>query len=159
MRLIIFTNRDLASNLFLNHIMPHVAPYVVHIFLSDKVGKATSSATPEALQTLKFFEQTLPNTVVFPSLDAQNRVFTEGGKLLSFNELSRYYDVPIESLNDVRSAESLERIAGLQPDLVLSVRYGKIFGSEITEGSMKLYAFPIELSVEDIYFDLEFEAV
>ena len=33
------------------------------------------------------------------------------------------------------------------------------FGSEITEGSMKLYAFPIELSVEDIYFDMEFETV
>ena len=130
MRLIIFTNRDLASNLFLNHIMPHVAPYVVHIFLSDKVGKATTSATPEALQTLKFFEQTLPNAVVFPSLDAQNRVFTEGGKLLSFNELSQHYDVPIESLNDVRSVESLGKIAALQPDLVLSVRYGRIFGSD-----------------------------
>ncbi len=32
------------------------------------------------------------------------------------------------------------------------------FGSEITEGSMKLYAFPIDLSVDDIYFDVEFEA-
>ena len=31
------------------------------------------------------------------------------------------------------------------------------FGSEITEGSMKLYAFPIDLSVDDIYFDVEFE--
>ena len=33
------------------------------------------------------------------------------------------------------------------------------FGSEITEGSMTLYAFPIELSVEDIYFEVEFETV
>ena len=32
------------------------------------------------------------------------------------------------------------------------------FGSEITEGSMRLYAFPIDLSVDDIYFDVEFEA-
>ena len=31
------------------------------------------------------------------------------------------------------------------------------FGSEITEGSMRLYAFPIDLSVDDIYFDVEFE--
>ena len=30
-------------------------------------------------------------------------------------------------------------------------------GSEITEGSMTLYSFPIELSVDDIYFDVEFE--
>ena len=32
------------------------------------------------------------------------------------------------------------------------------FGSEITEGSMRLYAFPIDLAVDDIYFDVEFEA-
>ena len=30
-------------------------------------------------------------------------------------------------------------------------------GSEITEGSMTLYSFPIELSIDDIYFDVEFE--
>ncbi len=33
------------------------------------------------------------------------------------------------------------------------------FGSEITEGSMTLRSFPIDLSVEDIYFDVEFETV
>ena len=33
------------------------------------------------------------------------------------------------------------------------------FGSEITEGSMRLYAFPIDLSVDEVYFDVEFEAV
>ncbi len=78
MNLIIFTNRDLASNLFLNHIMPHIAPYVVHIFVSDKVGKATTSATPNALQTLKFFEQTLPNTMDFDEYSAFLKGYTEG---------------------------------------------------------------------------------
>ncbi len=140
MRLIIFTNRDLASNVFLNHIMPHVAPYVVHIFVSDKVGKATTTATPKELKDLKFFEQTLPNDFIFPSIDAQpstestslNALIngnTEGGKLLTFNQLSKYYQVPIESLNDVRSTENLDKVKVLQPDLVLSVRYGKIFGN------------------------------
>jgi methionyl-tRNA formyltransferase len=129
MRLIIFTNRDLASNLFLNYLLPHVSASVVQIFLSDKVGKKTTSPPPKALQELKFLEQTLPNEVVFPLLDGQNRIGTEGGKLLTFNELSVKYNTPIEALNDVRSAESLARIASLTPDLVLSVRYGKIFGS------------------------------
>lgn len=130
MRLIIFTNRDLASNLFLNHLLQHVASNVIQIFLSDKVGKKTTTAPPKALQELKFLEQTLPNEVLFPLLDAQNRDFTEGGKLGTFNELSRKYNIPIDSLNDVRTAESLSKIAALEPDLVLSVRYGKIFGSE-----------------------------
>jgi methionyl-tRNA formyltransferase len=138
MRLIIFTNRDLASNLFLNHIMPHVAPYVVHIFVSDKVGKATTSATPKALKDLKFFEQILPNDFIFPPFDALNRKYTdgtsrenrEGGNLMTFNEISRHYNVPIASLNDVRSVDSLDKIAALQPDLALSVRFGRIFGSD-----------------------------
>ena len=38
--------------------------------------------------------------------------------------------MPIESLNGVRSVESLDKIAALQPDLALSVRYGRIFGSD-----------------------------
>ena len=129
MRLIIFTNRDIASNLFLNHVLRQIAPYVVHIFVSDKVGKTTTADVPKELKDLKFFEQTLPNTIVFPLLDAQKRANTEGGKLMTFNELSRFYDLPIESLNDVRSAESLAKIEALEPDLVLSVRYGKIFGN------------------------------
>ena len=33
------------------------------------------------------------------------------------------------------------------------------FGSEITEGSMRLYAFPIDLSIDDVYFDVEFEQI
>lgn len=32
------------------------------------------------------------------------------------------------------------------------------FGLEITEGSMSLRSFPISLSVDDVYFDVEFEA-
>jgi methionyl-tRNA formyltransferase len=143
MRLLIFTNRDLASNYFLNLILPRISPFVVQVFLSDKVGKPTPTEPPLALQTLKFFEQTLPNEILFPELEKQNRLlsFAKGSpvgskkegietsdKLLTFNELSRLYDVPIVSLNDVRSDESLAAIAALNPDLVLSVRYGKIFG-------------------------------
>ncbi len=128
MRLIIFTNRDLASNLFLNHILPQIGRYVVHIFVSDKVGKATSTPPPKALKDLKFFEQTLINDFIFPLLDVQNRVYTEGGKLMTFNELSLHYAIPIESLNDIRSTENLDKVKNLQPDWVLSVRYGKIFG-------------------------------
>ena len=130
MRLIIFTNRDLASNLFLNHLLPHVSRDVVQIFLSDKVGKKTTTTPPKALQELRFLEQTLPNEILFPLLDSQNRQNTEGGKLLTFNELSQKYNIPIDSCNDVRSAQSLEKMAALKPDLALSVRFGKIFGSD-----------------------------
>lgn len=31
------------------------------------------------------------------------------------------------------------------------------FGHEITEGTMRLRSFPIDLSIDDVYFDVEFE--
>ncbi|MBL7818228.1 MAG: hypothetical protein JNL70_24670 [Saprospiraceae bacterium] len=129
MRLIIFTNRDLASNLFLNHVLPHVAPYVVHIFLSDKVGKKATTEPPKDLKDLKFFEQTLPNDFIFDLLDTQKRQPNKDSKLMTFNELSDFYSIPFVSLNNVALEENLDKVKKLLPDLVLSVRYGKIFKS------------------------------
>jgi methionyl-tRNA formyltransferase len=131
MRLIIFTNRDLSSNLNLNLLLPHIGQHVVHIFVSDKVGGNTPhSNPPEALKLLKFFEHELPINILFPAFEKQENREIKDGKLLTFNELSKKHAIPIETLNDVRSPESLKMIADLQPDLVLSVRYGKIFGKD-----------------------------
>jgi methionyl-tRNA formyltransferase len=128
MRLIIFTNRDLASNYNLNLLLPKVSKYVVQVFVSDKVG-GKNAAPPKALRDLKFFEQEMPNDLLFPQID-KNQARDNSDKLLTFNELSTKYQIPITSLNDVTSAESLALISDLKPDLVLSVRYGKIFKSE-----------------------------
>lgn len=129
MRLHIFTNRDLASNIMLNLLVPvfHKNGYSLHIFLSDKVG-GNAPSVPEALRQLKFFEQQLPNEILFPGLEKSMR--SAGDYFLSFQEISRCYAIPVESLNEVRSAETLARLAHLSPDLVLSIRYGKIFGAD-----------------------------
>jgi methionyl-tRNA formyltransferase len=127
MNIIIFTNRDLASNINLNILLPHIAPHVTHIFVSDKVG-GKNTDPPKELKELKFFEQTLFNDILFPQLDNQNRDFK--GQYLTFNELSKKYNIPVQSLNEVKSAETLNYIRSLQPDLILSVRYGKIFGND-----------------------------
>lgn len=124
MRLLYFTNRDLASNVMLNHLLPLLRPYIQQIFISDKVGKPNPAA-PQALQDLKFFEQILPNEFLFPQLDAQPKEHRP--PYLSFEALSQEYNLPITSLNDIKSEESLAMIRDLQPDLVLSVRYGRIF--------------------------------
>ena len=127
MRLIIFTNRDLASNINLNLLLPHISEHVTHIFVSDKVGGKNTNP-PNELKELKFFEQTLLNDILFPQFDNQNRAFR--GQYLTFNELSKNYNIPLQSLNEVKSAETLDLIRSLEPDLILSVRYGKIFGNE-----------------------------
>ena len=144
MRLIIFTNRDLASNYHLNLLLPHIHKQVVSIFVSDKVGKINKIVeTPEALRNLKFFEQTLPNEILFPQLEQQNRNI-HSGKLLTFNELSKKYAVPIESLNEVKSVQTLDMIRGLKPDLILSIRYGRIFKDDFikipTHGIINLHS-------------------
>ena len=125
MRLLIFSNRDLASNYILNLLLPHLAPqHHISVFLSDKVGKST--VAPKALRTLKFLEQELPMGILFPELDKQVR--PNEGQLLTFSELSRHYEVDITSCNDVKSEEQLQFFSSLAPDLVLSIRHGKIFG-------------------------------
>jgi methionyl-tRNA formyltransferase len=128
MRLIIFTNRDLASNYNLNLLLPHLSKYVVQVFISDKVG-GKMTTPPKALRDLKFFEQELPNDLLFPQLDSNASRELNDDKLLTFNELAIKYHVPMASLNDVKSPESLALVGDLKPDLVLSVRYGKIFGA------------------------------
>jgi methionyl-tRNA formyltransferase len=127
MNIIIFTNRDLASNINLNLLLPHISEYVTHVFVSDKVG-GKNSDPPKELKELKFFEQTLFNDILFPQLDNQNREFK--GQYLTFNELSKKYNIPIQSLNEVKSVETLDYLRSLKPDLILSVRYGKIFGND-----------------------------
>ena len=141
MRLLIFTNRDLASNINLNLILPHINHLVTHIFVSDKVGGKNTNP-PKELKELKFFEQTLINDILFPQLENQNRNF--GTQYLTFNELSKKYTIPIQSLNEVKSNETLDFIRSLKPDLILSVRYGKIFGNDFlkipTHGVINLHS-------------------
>lgn len=142
MRLIIFTNRDLSSNYNLNLLLPKLSKYVVQVFISDKVGGKTSTP-PKALRDLKFFEQTLPYDILFPQINNNLKPKSED-KLLTFEQLSQKYQIPIASLNDVKSEASLAKIADLKPDLVLSVRYGKIFGSDFlkipTHGTINLHS-------------------
>lgn len=126
MRLFIFTNRDLASNYNLNLLLPYIAPlFDIRVFISDKVGKPNGPPPPADLQLLKFFEQELPNQVLFPEWEQLQRPLK--GQLMSFGELARHYGIKIVSWNDVKSEESLAFFRAQAPDLVLSVRYGKIF--------------------------------
>jgi methionyl-tRNA formyltransferase len=127
MHLLIFTNRDLASNYNLNLLLPHIAhKYQIKVFLSDKVGRPDGPPPPEEQALLKFFEQTLPNNILFPELERQMRP-ANIGQLHTFEEMSRHYNIPFQSWNDVRSPKSLDYLRALAPDAVLSVRYGKIF--------------------------------
>jgi methionyl-tRNA formyltransferase len=116
----ILANRDLASSLALNHLLPGLTDHRVSVFLSDAVGGG--GARPEGLEQLRFFEQTLFNELLFPLIDAEGH----RGELLTFTGLADYLERPVATLNRVNCPDSLARLEATQPDLVLSIRYGGI---------------------------------
>ncbi len=121
MNIVVLANRDIASNLALNLLLPNLAAnHCVWSFLSDAVGGGGQRPAP--LNELKFCEQTLFNELVFPQLDSQGK----RAELLTFKALGSHTMEPIDSLNRVNSPESIARLGALDADLVLSIRYGGI---------------------------------
>lgn len=121
MNIVILANRDIASNLSLNLLLPPLSEkHRVWVFLSDAVG--SNVQRPAALDELKFFEQTLFNELIFPQLDSAGR----RGEWLTFNRLADLTEAPIRSMNRINSPDNLKMLASLDPDLVLSIRYGGI---------------------------------
>lgn len=119
MKITVLANRDVASNLALNHLLPALhGEHSLRVYLSSHVGGDTEMA-PQ-LKALKFFEQTLFNELLFPALGVGR------GELLSFEGLGNYSVAPVEDLNRINSEESLAILAAGEPELVLSIRYGGI---------------------------------
>jgi methionyl-tRNA formyltransferase len=145
MNITLLCNRDLASCVALNHLLPALAAYRVTVFLSSQVGKASPHAAvevrkPEALDTLKFFEQTLVNDIIFPLCDGDE---ANSGAMLTFKGLERFLAAPIRELNTINTT-GLPEFAATKPDLVLSIRYGVILREEAisvpTHGVINLHS-------------------
>ncbi len=138
MRITLLTNRDLASNFALNLLLPQLSSnHELHVFCSDRVG-----SRPEALglAAASFYEQRLPLELLFPLIDAQPK----HGELLTFRSLNQFLVEPIASLNRPNSIEGLGALAAIEPDLVVSIRYGCILGAEAlsipTKGVLNLHS-------------------
>ena len=138
MRITILTNRDLASNVALNLLLPQLSSnHELHVFCSDRVG--SKSAAP-GLATTSFYDQTLPLELLFPLVDAQPK----RGELLTFQGLNTFLLSPIASLNKPNSTEGLGVLASTEPDLMISIRYGSILETQAlsipTEGVLNLHS-------------------
>ncbi len=129
MRLLFCVNRDIYANLALNRILPNLQPDdECLVFFSEKVG---GPKTPKAaaLDFLKFYEQDLPNQYLFPLYESWRTKAdgSEAGELKTFRQLSDLHRVPMQGVRNINSPETLEQIAALQPDLIVSIRFGHIF--------------------------------
>jgi len=137
-RITLLTNRDLASNVALNLLLPELSRnHELHVFCSDRVG---SKPAAPSLATASFYEQTLPLELLFPLIDAQPK----RGELLTFQGLNPFLLAPIARLNQPNSAEGLSTLAATEPDLVISIRYGCILKTEAlsipTNGVLNLHS-------------------
>ncbi|MFZ1808319.1 MAG: formyl transferase [Cyclobacteriaceae bacterium] len=121
MRISLFLNNDLESNIALNCLLPTLSNHQFNIFLSERVGKQTAIVS---LQQLAFLEREFPLKYLFPKLKLTPTV-----GFLSFDQISNKYKVPVTPVTSLDA--SLETISAFSPDLYISIRFGKIFKGKV----------------------------
>jgi len=127
MKILILSNKDIASNFALNLLIPKLKDeHQLHLWLSAKVGKSTNQ--PEQLLRLKFFEQDLLNKLLSRSFNNN-----QTNKFTGFEGFEFHLDSEIKDENTINSSESIDRIQRLAPDLIISIRYGCILKDKCIE--------------------------
>jgi methionyl-tRNA formyltransferase len=124
MRILFLCNRDLASNLALNLLLPAFANHEVRVCLTESVG-AIDRAEPAGRRELRAAEQTYPNEVLFPLIEGA-KFADDGARHLTFGEVERLRGIPVEVLARPNDPPALAQARAYAPDLVVSVRYGAI---------------------------------
>ena len=122
MNIALFLNRDIYCSVVLNHLVAGLAEHQTSVFYSDKVGRAPAV---EALDVLRLIEQDIPNEHVFPFIGSD-----ASGELLTPQLIERQYRIPCETMNAPNDPIALDRLRVLELDLVVSIRYGRIFEAD-----------------------------
>jgi folate-dependent phosphoribosylglycinamide formyltransferase PurN len=125
MRLIICTKRDYPGCYFLNRLLPHLAGHDVRVWLSNKT-RPTERSVPE-LAEIAFVERTLLTEQLFPLIDRLPNGASADAELATFEGLKKRYGIPIDIVDDVRSASAIAHLESLAPDLMISSRFSHIF--------------------------------
>jgi len=124
MRILCCLNRDLASNLALNLLLPALAHHTVRVGLTEQVGR-TPADEPWQRRELRIAEQGVPNLALFPLVE--RAAFSGAGQRhLTFTEIERERGIPVAPLSDPNGGMGLELVKSFAPDLVLTIRYGAI---------------------------------
>jgi len=131
MRILCCLNRDLASNIALNLLLPSLDGHEVRVGLTDRVGSINSPTTESAARReLRFAEQSLPNEILFPLIERAG-LPDSGSRYLTFAEVERYRGIRVAPLPNPNTPEGLEAVRGFAPDLILTIRYGAILKAPV----------------------------
>lgn len=126
MKITVLANRDLASNIALNHLFNAMPHHQYHLFLSAQVGK--QNTRPAALQDLAFIEQQLFNRIVFPNIN--KHPIGQHRNLKSFEQF-RPFGITVDDIKQVNSTKGLATIAATKADLIISIRFGQILQAPV----------------------------
>lgn len=123
MNIVLFLNKDLHANLAYNLLRGTLASHQLRIYYSEAVGDP--SRKPADLRRLEYFEkqfflQELPHILEQNQRETSFEFFVEG-----------FSGAPMRACRDVTDPLFLEELRQFEPDLFLSIRFGKIFKGEI----------------------------
>ena len=131
MRILCCLNRDLASNLALNLLLPSLARHEVRVGLTESVGRIHApESEPPARTQLRQLEQKLPNEILFPLIERAN-LHDDAARLLTFAEIERHRGIRIDSLSNPNAAEGFDAVRAFAPDLIVTIRYGAILKAPV----------------------------
>jgi methionyl-tRNA formyltransferase len=130
MRILVCLNRDLASNIALNLLLPALAGHEVRIALTERVGAPNVTAEPAGRSELRTAEQTLPNEMLFPLVERAG-LPDDGRRYLTFGEVERLRGIPVMSLPNPNIPPGLDAVAAFAPDLMITIRYGAILKAPV----------------------------
>jgi methionyl-tRNA formyltransferase len=129
MRILCCLNRDLASNLALNLLLPALARHTVWVGLTEQVGR-TPEDEPRQRRELRIAEQALPNLTLFPLVE-RAALSDRSQRNLTFAEIHRLRGIPVDSLVDPNRASGLDLVKSFAPDLIVTIRYGAILKAPV----------------------------
>jgi methionyl-tRNA formyltransferase len=115
-RIAVLYNRDVYALKALNRLLPGVTQHTLQLFHSSRVGRETSVQSAE-LVNLAVAEQSLLACFGARHPDEQR---------LGFDELSTHFGLSDAPLNNINQPAGLEALRRFNPDLMVSIRFGKI---------------------------------
>lgn len=116
MRIAVLYNRDVYALKAVNRLLPRLTQHTAHLFHSNRVGRATQHQA-NALAGLAEVEQKLLQEFGTRAL---------GEHRLGFDEFGSHYSVADAPLNDINERSGLAALQHFNPDLMVSIRFGKI---------------------------------